>query len=501
MTSLPTIQQILDLEGVRRGEPAVLAGLEHLGRTVRWVHVADTPQSGELLLATSGCLPHDAGRWLERLVAIDVVGVVVQCTGALPDALVHAAQRLRMPLVQLQQHVQLSQVTEAALALVTAGQFAESRRHEEIHRRFSELALAGVDAETVVSHAAALTQCPVVLENTAHQVVAFGPAGEDTDCLGNWESLSRQIVASGQTGYDDRTGWLVTGIGAGAAEWGRLLIRCPDPSAAHVIVAERAAGVIALDLRAHHDDDLRLRAQRTLLTSLLTGDLVAAEFASRAHALGVPLDKSVVVAVVVRDRSPRDVADRIGDLPRDLTGLHGAFDDDFLGILLTLQPNDDVHGCLVRLAEAVRRRAPAIVAASEPVTSAAEVREALVEARRVAAAASGDCGDVPYVKLRDLGLPGLMYLLRNDPHVQAHVERELGPLLGPEHVDLITTLRAYVDSGGNKTDAAATTNLSRQALYDRLKRIGQLLGADLDSPRVRASLHAALSAYDAIRRP
>jgi purine catabolism regulator len=84
--------------------------------------------------------------------------------------------------------------------------------------------------------------------------------------------------------------------------------------------------------------------------------------------------------------------------------------------------------------------------------------------------------------------------------VQAHVERELGALLTPGHADLIATLRAYVDSGGNKTDAATATNLSRQALYDRLKRVGQLLHVDLDSPRVRGSLHAALSAHDAIGR-
>ncbi|WP_143467239.1 helix-turn-helix domain-containing protein, partial [Lentzea kentuckyensis] len=49
--------------------------------------------------------------------------------------------------------------------------------------------------------------------------------------------------------------------------------------------------------------------------------------------------------------------------------------------------------------------------------------------------------------------------------------------------------------------AAAATNLSRQSLYDRLKRISQLLDADLDSPHVRASLHAALAAHDAIEHP
>jgi PucR family transcriptional regulator, purine catabolism regulatory protein len=501
---LPTIQQILDLECVRRGSPAVLAGAQNVGRTVRWVQVADQPRSGELLLVMDHVLPPDSAGWLERVAATGVAGVVVQlgdqCTEVLPDAMVQAAQRLGLPLVQVRRDTRTVQVTEAVLALVAAGNSAESRRCEEIHRRFTELARAGADAFTVVSHAAAMAQCPVVLENTAHQVIAFEPAEADPGLIDGWESLSRQIVMSGQTGYD-RTGWLVTSIRAGEAEWGRLLVRCPEPAMAQVVLAERAADVIALHLLAHKDEDSRLQAQHRLLTSLLTGDLLSAEFASRARALGVPLDESVVVAVVIRDRSARDLASRIGDILRDLAGLHAVFDDVSLGILLALRPDDDVHGCLVRLAEAARQRAPVIVAVSEPVTSPKEVRKALVEAQQVAAAASGRRWDAPYVKLRDLGLHGLMYLLRNDPRVQAHVERELGPLLEPGHTDLIATLRSYVDSGGNKTDAAAATNLSRQALYDRLKRVGQLLDADLDSPRVRASLHAALSAHDAIGHP
>jgi purine catabolism regulator len=504
LTTLPTIQQILDLDGVRQGRPAVLAGARNLGRTVRWVHVGGEPQSGELLLVLDSALPPDSARWLERMAATGVAGVMVQlgdqCAGVLPDAMVCVAQRLGLPLVQLRRDTQTVQVAEAVLALVAAGQIAESRRCEEIHRRFTELARAGADALTVVHHAAAMAKCPVVLENTARQVIAFEPAGADPGLVDDWESSSRQIVVKGQTGYDP-AGWLVTSVGAGVREWGRLLVRCPEPATAQVIIAERAAGVIALDLLARKDDDSRLRAQHKLVTSLLTGDLLSAEFAVRARALGVPLDRSVMVAVVIRDRSPRDLASRIGDVLHDLAGLHAAFDDGSLGVLLALRPDDDVHGYLVRLAEAARQRAPVIVAASEPVTSPEDVRDALVEAQQVAAAASGRYWGVPYVTLRDLGLHGLMYVLRDDPRVQAHVERELGPLLTPGHTDLIATLRSYVDSGGNKTDAAAATKLSRQSLYDRLKRISQLLDADLDSPRVRASLHAALSAHDAIGHP
>jgi PucR family transcriptional regulator, purine catabolism regulatory protein len=247
---LPTIQQVLDLDGVRRGEPAVLAGLRNLDRTVRWVHVAGEPRCGELLLVTDSAVPPDGVRWLDRMAATGVSGVVIQTAGVVPDELVHAAQRAGLPLVRLGLDTEMSQVSEAVLALVAAGQVTESRQCEEIHRRFTELTRSGAGASTVVSHAAAMAKCPVVLENTAHQVIAFSPADADLDVLDGWEASSRQIVVSGQTGYD-KAGWLVTRVGTGTAEWGRLLIRCPEPATAQVVLAERAAGVIALALLAH----------------------------------------------------------------------------------------------------------------------------------------------------------------------------------------------------------------------------------------------------------
>jgi PucR family transcriptional regulator, purine catabolism regulatory protein len=488
---LPTIRRILDLESVLRGLPAVLAGAENLDREVRWVHVAGRPRCAEIVLATD--LPPDSGRWLAELAESGVAGVIVQAADPLPEETVRAAQRWGLPLVQVRCEIHVPEVTEAVQELLAAGQFAESRRCEEIHQRFTELSLAGASAATVVSHAAALAKCPVILENAAHQVLAFEPAGADPGVLTGWASVSRRIVSSGRTQCDEQTGWLVTPVSAQGREWGRLLVRCPRPVAGHVILAERAAGVIALDWLAHGDEDPRLRTQRTLLTSLLAGDLVAAEFAARCRALGMPLDRPVLVAVVVRHPPGRDLLDRIGN---DRVALCAAIDDVSDGVLLALRSDDDVHAQLTRFAKSMGERA--IVAASEPVTSVNDLRKALVEARRLAAAAGGGRWDVPYVTHRDLGLRGLMYLLRDDHRVQAYVERELGPLLKQEHANLIITLRAYLDSGGNKTDAAVATYLSRQALYDRLKRISQLLDVDLDSPRTRTALHAALTAHDAI---
>ena len=65
----------------------------------------------------------------------------------------------------------------------------------------------------------------------------------------------------------------------------------------------------------------------------------------------------------------------------------------------------------------------------------------------------------------------------------------------------VSTLRAYLEQGRNKSAGAAAAHLSRPAFYERLARIGRILAVDLDSVETCLSLHVALLALDAIRTP
>ena len=128
---------------------------------------------------------------------------------------------------------------------------------------------------------------------------------------------------------------------------------------------------------------------------------------------------------------------------------------------------------------------PVIVAAGSGVASLREARRSLLEARQVADAARRDRRDLPVFRLPHVGLAGLLHLLRDEPRLQTFVERELGPLLAYDaqhpREQLLETLRAYLEQGRNKSAAAAAAHLSRPAFYERLARIGRILGADLDS--------------------
>jgi PucR family transcriptional regulator, purine catabolism regulatory protein len=546
----PTVREILALDPVRHGLPRVLAGAASLDQPVRWVHVAEVPdiatllRGGELVLSTGiGLSPSDDAlrAFVSGLAGVGAAGLVVELgrgrfASSLPRAMITAAAAAGLPLIELRRTVQFVRITEAVHALIVDAQLTELRATEEIHQRFTELSVEGAEPSEVVHQAAVLSGCPVVLENLSRQVLAYDTAGERPELLlDNWEQHSRRLRPTSRTGYS--SGWLVTTVGARGQDWGRLLLRWPGPAAPPSrlsILLERAASTLALGRLIRRDaEGLERQIHRTLLTALLDHSRPVDEVALRARALGVPLERRHLVGVVIRFRGDdpfepastaagardltgshqayqRDLAEAVGTALREssITGLTSPVDDATVGVLLALRTAADEDRALGAFAAALHRSRPSdapavLVAAGTGAPTLREARRSLTEARQVADAARHDRRDVPFFRLPDVGLAGLLHLLRDEPRLQTFVERELGALLahdaGHPRDQLLDTLRAYLESGRNKSAAASAAHLSRPALYERLARIGRILQADLDSVETCLSLHVALIALTAIR--
>lgn len=558
----PTVREVLVLDPVRHGAPRLVAGDTGLDRPVRWVHVAEVPDiatllgGGELVLTTGIGLPaDDAGlrAFIAALADVGVSGLVVELgrryVSGVPRVMVAAAQRRGLPLVELRRATPFVRITEAVHALIVDAQLTELRATEEIHQRFTELSVEGAGPGEVVRQAAELAGCPVVLENLSRQVLAYDPAGESAELLlDGWEQHSRRVQPAGRTAYDPDSGWLVTTVGARGQDWGRLLLRWPGGSLATdtpvpggtpptrlTILIERAASTLALGRLIRRDaEGLERQIHGTLLTALLDHSRPVDEVALRARALGVVLERRRLVGVVVRHRVDdpagesgpeagparlRDLAEAVGQALREakLTALTSAVDDQAVGVLLALPESVVEDRALAAFATALHRVrldaaparqstggvGPVIVAAGCGVGSLREARRSLVEARQVADAARRDRRELTVFRLPHVGLAGLLHLLRDEPRLQTFVERELGPLLAYDarhpREQLLGTLRAYLEQGRNKSAGAAAAHLSRPAFYERLARIGRILGADLDSVEACLSLHVALLALDAVR--
>ncbi len=171
-------------------------------------------------------------------------------------------------------------------------------------------------------------------------------------------------------------------------------------------------------------------------------------------------------------------------------------------VLLSIPHGEDpdaaVHRVAVRVRDALAARGrTAVGGAGFACSDLDDVRRSFVEAVHVADAAVAAPPDGPVARLRDVRLRGLVRLLRDDPELQAFIERELGPLLA--NPPLLEVLRTYMATGRNKSLAAQALHVSRPTLYRRLERIEALLGIDLEDWERLTSLYVALLAHEAQR--
>ncbi|WP_432828285.1 PucR family transcriptional regulator [Dactylosporangium sp. CA-092794] len=507
----PTVREVLALEPVRNGAPRIVAGERGLDQAVRWVHSSEVPdiatllRGGELVLTTGiGLPPDDAGlrRYIADLAEVGACGLAVEMgrryAQRLPAVMVRTANELGLPLVELHRGTPFVLITEAVHSMIIDAQLAELRATEEIHQRFTDLSVEGAGPAEVVAQAAALAGAPVVLENLSRQVLAYDAAGGSAELLlANWEAHSRAIRPAGRTGHDAESGWLVTAVGARGQDWGRLLMRVPAAERRHVILIERAASTLALGRLIDPDPG---GPQRTLLTALINHAMPVEDVVLRARALGVPLERRHLVGLVIRPALAAQAERVLSEL--SLKGLVGTLDPMSAGVLLALRDKSDEPEMLRLFAEKLQKSdKTVIVAAGEGVSTPREARRSLIEAAQVAEAVRHPVSGV--VRVTDVGLPGLLHMLRDEPRLQTFVERELGPLLAYDarnpREQLLGVLRVYLDCGRNKSAAAEHSHLSRPAFYERLAKIRKILGADLDSVQACLSLHVALLALDALR--
>lgn len=535
---LPTVDDVLQLDAVRRGQPHVVAGADRTGNRVRWVHVAEVTDiahllhGGELVLTTGIALPDEPERlraYIADLAEVGVSGLMIELgrryASVLPPALLAAAEELGLPVIVLAHEPAFVDITESVHARIVQEQFAELRASEQLHEIFTQLSVEGASTDEVVRQVAALGGHPVVLENLAHQVLAADAGGADpAELLSAWETRSRAVRTGRRTGYDEASGWLVTMVGARGEDWGRLIVDLGSPpSPRETVLVERAATTLALGrLLDRHAESVERQAHGTIIARILAHAYSdPQEAAARARALGVPLSGRRLLGAVLRHRGPAlsRSAPPVGELSQlaetaaaackdaRLAALVGVLDEGApharVGVLASLPARADVETALTEVATRIREQSgDTVMAAGSVVETIRDVRRSFLEAEQVADVAARGTGARLYYRLPDLRLRGLLHLLRDDARVQTFVERELGPLLeydAQRGSDLTRILELYLESGRNKAVAAQQAHLSRPAFYERLRRIERVLDADLDDVESCVSFHVALLALSSVR--
>jgi purine catabolism regulator len=518
-----TVRDVLAVDVVAGWDPEVVAGGEALGRTVRWVHVAEAVDvaemliGGEVVLTTGLLLAGDAKAqtaYVESMHRAEAAAVFLGLGRAFtkaPEPMRRAAARRGLPLVVLRRPAPFARLTEEVLARLVHREFEVVSLSDRVRGRLCALNLDGAALRELMTEIARFAGCPVVLTNLAHRVLATaGEQVELEDVLRDWNRVSRLLGAGGAV----PEGWTTAVLEGHGRRWGVLVLcghRLPEDVAR--VIAERAAEALVMErLLADRQGapDWEHQAAQTLLADLAQPTSSPQQLLARARAAGLPVDRRQFVPLVVRRAGtalPPEPAERVaGVLGRvlaevELAGLVAHLGEGGTAVLLSVGRDQDAERAVRRFAERARERLRGVViGAGFACPLLEQVRPSLQEALHVAeVGASGGAPHFagPVLRLRDVRLPGLVRQLRDAPQLQEFAERELGPLLEPAHRELLPVLRTYLASGLDKSRTAQRHHMSRPALYRRLESIESLLGVDLHDFGQAASLYTALLSHDA----
>jgi purine catabolism regulator len=152
----------------------------------------------------------------------------------------------------------------------------------------------------------------------------------------------------------------------------------------------------------------------------------------------------------------------------------------------------------LRAAVESRLAGPSISAGiGRPYADLRKLRQSYQEAEHAARISLATRGPSSTMSFEDLGAYRLLFLLRDQPELQAYCEETIGPLLryDEEHDGHLTeTLATFLELQGNLSETARRLHLHRNGLLYRLSRIERILEARLDSPTQRLALQLALLA-------
>ncbi|MCU1691741.1 MAG: diguanylate phosphodiesterase [Frankiales bacterium] len=430
-----------------------------------------------------------------------ILGVPLQAHGTVLGVL-FAAERSRRPFSPSEVSLLAGLAGHAAVAIENAGLFeaeraaadglrlANTRLQESasavdraivLHERLTDAVVRGGGPAEVVSALSDVLRVPVQLVDAADRPLA-GPDLGAPSPAGRFAAGDRRTVVV--PGEGDAL-LVLCPVVAAEDYLGSIVVRGSVSSSAaaddaEVRLLERGALGIALSLvqqRAVAEAATRSRGE--LLTALVEGgepDVLE----RRATAARLDLSRDHVLALVEADSGAgrsacAEVARRAEGLVVDRAGR----------TLLLVPAGTDLGPLAVHGTAGV----------SPPVHGAAALPEAYAAARRCLQAALA-LGRTHLVATPEaLGVYRFLLGTGRPQEAQEFVQRTVGPLL--EHdatkgTDLGRTVEEYLASGRQHTATAETLHIHPNTLYQRLARVGAVLGEGWREPEAALDLHVAL---------
>ncbi|WP_431879115.1 PucR family transcriptional regulator [Amycolatopsis sacchari] len=477
MTLVKTLLEIPELRLRLRTGSALL------DRAVSRIYVTELPDpsryvsAGEVVL--TGLLwwrrPGDAEPFVAALARAGVAALAASGadTEGIPDDVVRACARHRIPLLEVPADLSFAVITERVVLALAA-----DRGREPSGARKRLLSSADAPLPVLLRQGAQELGAPCwVLSATGRVVGGTAPEAPPVE----WYTPGRERVVA------DRYTLLPVG-GRFAVPW-VLAVGSPETGE----LADELAGLLSL-ARARAEQVRRTadRAAEPLFGALGSGagDLAAA-FAATGRAEPVR-----VVVLRTPDDEPALAAELLAELVADVPASLGSLGDDACAVIEADEQWPDTARARLSTVDLFVEVSRVYAGISGPATVDG-LRGAAQEALHAAEVAARRSQRLAVVAGEDVAVHRLLVAGAPDELRRSVRERVLGGLLAydaTQGTDLVHTVRVFLECSSSPTAAAKALHVHVNTLRYRIARASELLGLDLNDFRTQVDVYLALQA-------
>jgi purine catabolism regulator len=510
----------------------IVAGHTGLDREIRWVHIVDIPDpsawvhGGELLLTTAFGLKDDSHgqkQLIPLLAEKGLAGLVIAVGRYLhqtPNEMIHQADALSFPLIELPFDVPFVEVTKAIIDRIESERFSLQQKSLSIHATLTQLVIEGGGLDALAKTLANLVQRSISVEDEHFELLAHATCG--TVDKARQESIAQGrtphplLIAIEQTGLSDEIrrsrrrlhvppipehgmtmDRIIAPIVATGEVHGYVWIIAGDSPLSDLdfLAIEHAATVAALILvkeRAVRDAENRLRGG--FLTQLLAPDFELTSSEREEQSRRYDFDPSLPhqVLVIRSDKGLVSLARAAENFIRSRK----------MKTLIAEQANvlvivvESSHsGNVATLADVLHQNAQSIGASVQAglgreVAQGENLRQSYVEALEALRLGPMLNSGNWLIKFEELGFLHWLDKLPDQLYRENPYQDRVRALAG--HPDLLETLEVYLDNGRSPKKTAEQLYLHRNTLSYRLKRIEAICQVSLFDPKICLNLHLAL---------
>ncbi|WP_433477652.1 PucR family transcriptional regulator [Spirillospora sp. CA-142024] len=462
----------------------LVTGEDELDRPIRWVVTTDLLDPGRYLrgreLVLTGLVwrtgPGDSETFVRALAGAGVSGLAAWdlTLGAIPEDLVEACRRHRLPLFKVPEDVAFATVTEEVVRHLSGARAADLTAVLDRHRRLVEGTGLGAVVD-LVGH------CHVL--SPTGRVVA-GPPPSDPAALARAFLTAPRLphhvpaldVSVFPVGPDDApraADWFIA-LDGDFAGW---------PPERHTLAGELAA-IVALE-RA------RLRAEERSSQEVVT----AASAGDAAEPEGLPFPVVAVAASSQGALRPGELRTVLSEAVPASHPMVGMLDDE--AVALVPFTGEDVATAVQDALDFLAPGLPAgrIAVGVGDTAMATGLRGAIEEARYARRLAATRTAPVCVVRHDELATHVLLLASVPDDVRQMFKVRLLDPLHAYDEVhgaDLVRTLETFLHNSGSWTRCAEQLHLHVNSVRYRIQRIQDLTGRDLSRLEDRVDFFLAL---------